>query len=424
MAAKKAKTEKGAEIVVKREGAEVRLYLRKNGMVAVAWREGGKQMRSTRTSMEKAKEWAERKVKELAMATGRVWISPADAERLKWLHKLAGGSEGCARLLADVEAARGLLGQETRLETAARWYAGQGLAEIGKRSVWDAVEAFMKEYEKHHPPTTMKGVKYDLRPFQKKLGHVDLLEVSHSMLEEFVRESGLGPRATRNRISHLSLFFHRAKALEWWPDGRKLPTAALKRPRKVQTSPQILTPEQAVAVLKEIEAEFPQHLSFVLIAGWLGCRPSECQRLRWSDFDWDHGFLHVRAEVAMKKAQERWVPVPPELGAWLKRLSKVKAHHLASAGLACRKNARAWVSAHLRKKAVLENWPQDVLRHSYITYRLQVLKNIDAVAEEAGNSPREIRDSYKRPIPPGVGEKWFAVVDKWGEKKKPPTVAG
>jgi hypothetical protein len=77
----------------------------------------------------------------------------------------------------------------------------------------------------------------------------------------------------------------------------------------------------------------------------------------------------------------------------------------------------------LRKKAVLENWPQDVLRHSYITYRLQVLKNIDVVAEEAGNSPREIRDSYKRPIPPGVGEKWFAVVDEWGEKKKPPTVA-
>jgi integrase len=257
----------------------------------------------------------------------------------------------------------------------------------------------------------MKGVWNDLKHFQKRFADVDLLEVTHGMLEEFVRDSALGPRATRNRISHLSLFFNRAMALGWWPENRRLPTAALKRPRKVQSSPQIFSPEQAAAILAELEKSLPQHVPFILIAGWLGCRPSECERIRWTDFDFENGILHLRPEVARKKAAERWVPVPPGVCRRLQACVDAFPHWRAAKGLACRRNARWYSSIHLRKAGIIENWPQDVWRHSFITYRLQVIQNIDQVAEEAGNSPREIRSSYNRPIPPGVGEKWFAVVD-------------
>jgi len=148
-------------------------------MVAVAWREGGKQRRSTRATMEKATEWAKNKVKELSLATGKVLISPTDAERLAWLHRLAGGPEECARLLGDMEAALKLLGPEGRLEEAARTFCGMGRKEMVDRRVWDAVAAFLLEYEQHHPRTTMKGVKYDLKPFQRAFGDLDMVVVVH-----------------------------------------------------------------------------------------------------------------------------------------------------------------------------------------------------------------------------------------------------
>lgn len=414
-AAKNAKSAKTKVIEVRYGNALIRIYPRANGMVAVAWREDGRQRRTTRADLEEAKEWARQKAKRMDQAVGGRWLPVARAERLEWLERLAGGPEEVGRLLADVEAARRLLGPAGRLEEAARWFLAHGPPVAGRRTLAEAVAAFVAEYEEHHPSATTRSFKAELLALVRSHGELDLLEVSPALLSEHVRRGKVADRTVWNRVASWVTFFNRCAALQWWPEGRKNPASVVKRPPKAgagAVAPAVFSPEEGRAVLEVVERDMPQFLSFVLIAGWLGCRPSECQRLRWSDFDWKNRTLHVRAEVARKVRRERWIPVPVTVAARLRRIQRREEalpHYLRGAdGMVCRKNAREFVSAHVRKNGTVPGWPQDVLRHSFITYRLQVLRNVDAVAEEAGNSPKEIRQSYKRPVPPGTAERWFA----------------
>jgi hypothetical protein len=61
------------------------------------------------------------------------------------------------------------------------------------------------------------------------------------------------------------------------------------------------------------------------------------------------------------------------------------------------------------------NESRNVLRKSWISYRLAVTQNIAQVAEEAGNSPGVIRRNYKRPIPAAEGARWFDLWPTQGE---------
>lgn len=418
------KTKIPTNSVVKCGNVEIRLYSRANGMVALSWRENGRQMRTTRADWDSAKTWAEDKAAEIDMATGQVWISPARAERLQWLERLAGGAEEAGRLMQEMEEARAVLeGRGTLLE-AARWFVAQGPPAAGRRTLREAVEAFVEEYKGHVEPKTWKPVRIELRTILKEHGGLDLLEVSPALLDGHCRRKGrrgdpLGlpePRTVRNRMGTWTTFFNRCVELEWWPDGKKLPTDAFRRPRKADVAPEVFSPEVGLAILKAVRVHCPQFLSYVLIAGWLGLRPSEVQRIRRADFDWAQGLLHVCAKTAKKVRRERWVPIDPRVARLLRPLIEAEeTHHRAAKEKATRRNARMFVSLKMRELGLIERWPQDVWRHSFITYRLQVLTVDDKtakVAEEAGNSEREIRASYRRPIPPGTGERWWGVLEE------------
>lgn len=402
-------------------GAEVRIYERGNGMAALAWREGGNPRRTTRATMEGARTWARTKVRQMATATGGRWVTPATAERLEWLERMAGGAEEAGRLLREVEEARGILPGSVSLVEAARWFVAHGPPSSGKRTLGEAVEEFCREYETHLEGTTVKPMRIELRTLTRTHGGLDLLEVSPTLLDGHCRRLGRrgeptgkpADRTVRNRMGMWTTFFRRCELLGWWPPGRKLPCAAFRRPRRDEAAPVVFSPEVGLEILRTVRRELPQHLSYVLIAGWLGLRPSECQRVRREDFDWKAGLLHVCAKTARKVRRERWVPIDKRLARVLKPLLKAEVKHPnAAKGKAARKNAREFVSARLRELGVIEEWPQDVLRHSFITYRLQVAQNTARVAEEAGNSEREIQQSYKRPIPPGTGARWWRVLEE------------
>jgi hypothetical protein len=52
----------------------------------------------------------------------------------------------------------------------------------------------------------------------------------------------------------------------------------------------------------------------------------------------------------------------------------------------------------------------DGLRHSYASYRIRHLKgNLPQLAQEMGNSPREIINSYKRNVTDAQADAWFSV---------------
>ena len=54
-------------------------------------------------------------------------------------------------------------------------------------------------------------------------------------------------------------------------------------------------------------------------------------------------------------------------------------------------------------------WPRNVLRHSFISYRLPIVKSADAVALEAGNSPAIIFKHYRELATEEEANEWFSI---------------
>jgi integrase len=155
---------------------------------------------------------------------------------------------------------------------------------------------------------------------------------------------------------------------------------------------------------------------YLLIGGWLGLRPSEIQRLSWSAFDWTHeghGYCHVSPKVAQKNSSERYVPMDSRLSARLHALFLASGKDKSAR--CCAFRSREFLSVLAREKGVCAEWPADVLRHSFCSYRIAVVKSLEQVATEADNSPAILKSNYRRPLRHEDGLAWWALLDLDGK---------
>ena len=66
-------------------------------------------------------------------------------------------------------------------------------------------------------------------------------------------------------------------------------------------------------------------------------------------------------------------------------------------------------------RALKMEWPRNVLRDSFISYRNAIVQSADQVALEAGNSASIIFKHYRELTTPEVAEKWFSILPKDGQ---------
>jgi hypothetical protein len=121
--------------------------------------------------------------------------------------------------------------------------------------------------------------------------------------------------------------------------------------------------------------------------------------------DLERKMIEVRAGQA-KTASRRVVPITGNLAAWLepiKRTGKVVSS----------KNLHVDVPALAR--ALKIEWPRNVLRHSFISYRIAIVQSADQVALEAGNSPSIIFKHYRELTTEEQADKWFSIMPKEGQ---------
>jgi integrase len=400
---------------VRYEQGAVRVALRADGRFALRWREDGAWRRTTASTEASALEWAGEKARKLAAGAGEQWIRAAQAESLESLRNIAGEGEGAVRrLLEDVRDARKWLAGRADLSTAARWYAEHGPLLVEQATVSVAVARFLAEYEES--TETYRTFGTELKSFLAISGNGELrlLELDDARLKSWVeRRTKTGdapaPRTVVNRITTWTTFLNRAR--DWNLIGSKGKHAAdmLRRPTVLDDEVESLSVDQGRALLAAVREHAPKLEAFLLIAGWCGLRPSEVRRLPWSAVDWERGYIHLTAAIAGKVKQARFVPVDPRVLARLRVLyqgrQNLKRDKIALA------RSREFLSVLARDKAVLSEWPNDGLRHSFCSYRLALLQDRARVAEEAGNSPKVIAESYRRPLREEDGAAWWALLD-------------
>lgn len=389
--------------------ASVKIYERGDGRQAITWREGGKSHRTTRADLTDAEKFAKAKARHLDATTGQRWITPLQHERLAWLEKLAGGSANVPLLLQRLQGAHDALGSLERLDEAARYFVTHGPCDTKRVTVTAAAAIVVDEY-REQSPDSMEDIRKELALFTRDHPDLPLLDLTAEILRPYIRRAirtdALSKRSIRNKINRWTTFFNRCRTLNLWPKERTNPSAEFKKPRKDDKAPPIFTPQQGRQLLQLVIEKKRQYLPYLVVAGWLGPRPSECMRMRKKHFDFPHHLLHLPVAVVGKTARERWMQIPPEHSKIIEQVLALESHgKLVGKGKLFRYNSQEHISQTARENGI--PWAPDVLRHSFITYRLQVVKNIDDVAEESGNSPKIIRDSYRRPIPPGWGKQWF-----------------
>ena len=181
------------------------------------------------------------------------------------------------------------------------------------------------------------------------------------------------------------------------------------------------TPAEAFFLLQSIEERWKPYIAIGLFAG---IRPQEILNLEWSDIKADH--IEVRASGS-KVGVRRIVPLLPALSAWLKPHKKPKGpvcpifkggdmSRQQSLGRAIRGVVATAVAESKKPSATAEQEVLgsmkvifDGLRHSFISYRLAIVKDFPQVAMEAGNSIEIIQRHYNKRATAKEAKTFFAL---------------
>lgn len=160
-----------------------------------------------------------------------------------------------------------------------------------------------------------------------------------------------------------------------------------------------LTPVKERRVLRTREEMIP----YLAIAAFCGLRAAEIQRLDWSQvhLTGPERFIEVRANIA-KTASRRTVPISDNCAAWLAPYAK------ASGPVAPFERCDKQLFIYLAGKAGVP-WKHNGLRHSFISYRLAIIKNVHQVSLEAGNSPQMVFKNYRQLVRESEAAEWFAI---------------
>ena len=231
---------------------------------------------------------------------------------------------------------------------------------------------------------------------------VPISHIRRDQIDDWLRKRGVAIRSRNGLLATIRVLFSFAKKRAYLPVGDVTEAEALDKIRAADVDTEIFTPEQFAKIL---HAAPPNLIPILAIGGFAGMRKAEMDRLDWNAVDLERKMIEVRAGQA-KTASRRIIPISDNLLAWLKPLMRE--------GKIVKDN-----DFHRQITALAETlkigWPRNVLRHSFISYRIAIVQSADQVALEAGNSPSIIFKHYRELTTEEQAEKWFSIMPKEGQ---------
>ncbi len=213
-------------------------------------------------------------------------------------------------------------------------------------------------------------------------------------------------RTRENMLRQIVSLFNFARRQKYVTADLALELSEIPAPRKEHAPIGIYTPDEMKAILEKADDSIVPALA---IAAFGGLRLAEVSRLDWRDVKLSEKLIVVGAETA-KTAARRLVPISDNLAGWLtphaKRFGPVNPCEEEPANVGNALGDR-FERAAARAKV---KWKRNGFRHSYISYRVAVLKDVPAVALECGNSPQVIFSSYRALATEVEAKAWFSIL--------------
>jgi integrase len=390
-------------IVVKRGSSEVKIYRDRKPegtYYRVVYYLGSKRHRLNFSDLREATEEAAAKASQLSRGD-------MDAVQLSGKDRLEYGRAKDAvkdfalpldAVAIEYSEARKLL-DGVPLSDAARFYTRHHGKGIKRKSVALAVDEMIER-------KTTKGVsklyvddlQYRLGAFVKAFPNCDVSAITPDDVAAFFDGLKLSARSHNNFLCALRTFFRFAQKHDWLSKEVDLLSHVEKRNGK-PTPVEIFMPSELGALLKHASRQIAPCIA---LAAFAGLRAEEILRLEWSDVERRPRFIEVAAHKA-KTATRRIVPIADSLSRWLAIAPRN--------GELVWSHSKAWYFEALRNAAAPAGitWKQNALRHSFISYRLAEIQDVNRVALEAGNSPQMIFRHYRELATPEQARTWFAI---------------
>ena len=241
----------------------------------------------------------------------------------------------------------------------------------------------------------LKQLRSDVGRFAKDFPGA-ILSVKSQQVDGWLRRLGGAPRTRNATHTSIRTFFSWAKSRGYLPRAEQTAAEAVPKVRVGDTETRIFTPQD---MRKILEAAPDELIPFIALGAFAGLRAAEITRIGWSAIDLERRLITIRAGQA-KTASRRIVPVSDNLREWL--LPHVGEGVVVPSAEIYRK-----VTALARRLGIA--WPHNVLRHSFISYRIAKVQNAQQVALEAGNSPDIIFRHYRELATEEQAAAWFAI---------------
>jgi|GEM_PF-1159566 len=301
-----------------------------------------------------------------------------------------------------------------------------------RATVAECCDRYIEEYRDRDSSMTRNDATSKAGTIRETLGERYLDSLTERDIEEWRDAKLSGSSRYRNNIhAHLCHLFERARVWGFVPKGHNpaREVSSLKIPR---SEPVVWAPKTLKACLewyqKPEKKDAGAKIVFLALGAYAGMRPSEIEGvvgerdgLQWDDIDFKQKHIRIRAEVAGKLAEPRYITFTEKPGSgltkevadsmWAALCKWIEPHREKSGPVTFRKCQRL-VSPELREAKLITGWPKDGLRHTWISSLLSLGVSRDWVAELAGNSPGIIRTNYKRPLPETEATAWFSVQSK------------
>lgn len=225
-----------------------------------------------------------------------------------------------------------------------------------------------------------------LKQFSRGREHLSISDFNSGTIEHWFASRNEASTTRASNIGRLSSLFSYAVRRKYISEN---PCDALESIIIERGEPEILTPEQMKSAMDFALTQRPRFLLWIVLAGIVGIRPGELRKMteQMVQRNLREGLIIINAMIS-KVRNRRVIELTEHAQTWLEfaLLEKIKLP-FSEIFMA---RSRHKLKSHLQ----LDTWPQDVLRHTALSYLVAFHGDEERVAREAGNSVRILRQNY------------------------------
>jgi len=264
-----------------------------------------------------------------------------------------------------------------------------------------AAELLRRKRKTNRRKSTLKAYAGYFRRFSTDHKNQPIAKITKRALQAWLDELDIGPQTYANYIRNLAVVWNFAVDEGYVAEAI---TAKIEPPAQDQEPTEILTPKLAEALL--IQAQKPGNIAWLpyfAISLFAGLRTNEILQLQWDQLDFEHKLITVTPSQA-KTRRRRFVQMSDNLVLFLKRAKTRTGPVVPFEG-----NAFWDGREKLREAAEMEEWPKNVLRHSFGSYHLAKYNDEGLTAAQMGNSPGVIVRNYREMVKPKDAVAYWAL---------------